>query len=91
MFLSFLLPLTIRVIATTIDNPITTTPVIERIIFLNIGFSVPPNVVSIVVSSVSIDTAPDIREMLFAVEYTGLWYFLYLIKFIIAKLKVVNV
>ena len=68
-----------------------TAPDTARIICLKSGDSVPPKVVSIVVSRVSIDTLAAISVIVFAAEYTGLLYFLYRTMFTIANVNVTNV
>ena len=50
-----------------------------------------PNVVSIVDSSVSMDTHADARLIAFDAEYTGLLYLRYFTVFMIASVKEVNV
>ena len=70
---------------------ITKAPVIERINCLNDRSLALPNVAIREVSKVIIETQPAIKDMVFAAVYTGLLYFLYLIKFIIANVKVVKV
>jgi len=45
----------------------------------------------IVASSVNIDTAPAINDIVLALEYTALLYFLYFTRLIIANVKVKNV
>ena len=77
--------------AIVIAKHITAIPVEESIICLNIVFVVSPNVVSMVLSKVKIDTLAAIKVIVFAAEYTGLLYFLYLTKLTIAKLNVQKV
>ena len=79
------------IIATANAKPITTKPVDESNICRKIGEPLEPNVVSIVVSRVSMETQAAIRLIFFAAEYTGLLYFLYLTKLTIAKVNVVKV
>lgn len=50
-----------------------------------------PKVVSIVDSSVSMDTHAEARLMAFEAEYTGLLYLRYFTELIIAKVNEVNV
>ena len=50
-----------------------------------------PKVVSIVDSSVNMDTHADARLIAFEAEYTGLLYLRYVIVFIIANVRDVNV
>ena len=70
--LLFFVPFIIIISAMVIAKAITTKPVIERIILLKSGLSSPPNVVSIVVSNVSIDTQAEISVIVLDAEYTGL-------------------
>lgn len=62
------MPLTIMIMARVIAKPITATPVSESMSCLKSGVVSAPNVVSIVVSKVKIETAPAISEIVFAAE-----------------------
>ena len=88
---SFLFAFMINIIAIVIANPTTATPVSERIICLKAGEVSSPKVASIDVSSVNIETHAEIKEIVFAVEYTGLLYFLYRTTFMIATVSVTKV
>lgn len=67
-------------------------PVAPSKIRRSVKFIVPsPKVVSIVDSSVSIETHADVREIAFDAEYTGLLYLRYFITSMMANVREVNV
>ena len=61
-----LFPFAIIIVAIVIAKLITANPVIGSIIWLNNWLSAVPKVVSIILSKVSIDTEPAIKEIIFA-------------------------
>ena len=83
---------TIMYIAIAMINADITPPLAPSMIFC-VSISIVPSlkVVSIVDSSVSIETQAEAKLIAFEAEYTGLLYLRYLITFMIAKVKEVKV